>query len=627
MKQCYRTFGFWRGKDPAAGLPPGRSRGCCRRPSGTPSRRWESRAGWKPAPLALLLLAAELLLGQAVWFDRTCSPTYDETFYLGAALQTVHDGRIDARMAEYGCAPLPVLLCHLPVALATERMARPVLFGGDVRDPPLVSRARTIHAVVAGLGLLLTVSIWLWRRRGAWAAAVGALLLSCSPTLLAHISVATTDALFSLGVLWALAALVWYRERPESVWRMLTLCAAIGVAISLKYSGILLLPLTLGVLVWDAAHAGRESLAGENVSNGKSLSANDTRPLLVAKRAGGALITGLIMVYLSFIVAWACHGFEFSRPLPLLWPTGEVKADWLRAMQGWQLPTPIAGVLAQVVHNQNGHGAFFLGAHSKTGWWLYFPVALAIKSTVVEWLLALMLIGTCLWRKPLTPAVPGAPRYRGERERKLDSTQSVWLPFAVVYSLMLLTARINIGVRYALPLYPLLILLFTDVVWSFLERWPGRRAVAAALLVAVQVATCLLAGPDKLSYFSPVVGGSSQGYRYLADSNVDWGQDLPRLGAELDRRGYKKVLLAYFGTARPEAYGIETEPWRRMSSAELSEYDAVAVSVTLLEWAHTGGDDPFSELRDREPAARVGNSMMLYNLKTSAELIPRREST
>jgi hypothetical protein len=154
-----------------------------------------------------------------------------------------------------------------------------------------------------------------------------------------------------------------------------------------------------------------------------------------------------------------------------------------------------------------------------------------------------------------------------------------------------------------------------------LERWPVRRAWLGAGLVAVQIATCLLAGPDKLSYFSPLVGGPSQGYRYLVDSNVDWGQDLPRLKMELERRGYKKVLLAYFGTALPEAYGIEATPWSRMPAEELATYDALAVSATLLQGAYSPADDPFAQWRGVEPTARVGNSIMIYEVNVMDPLI------
>ena len=35
--------------------------------------------------------------------------------------------------------------------------------------------------------------------------------------------------------------------------------------------------------------------------------------------------------------------------------------------------------------------------------------------------------------------------------------------------------------------------------------------------------------PYYLTYFNQTVGGPSGGYRYVVDSNLDWGQDLRRL--------------------------------------------------------------------------------------------------
>ena len=41
------------------------------------------------------------------------------------------------------------------------------------------------------------------------------------------------------------------------------------------------------------------------------------------------------------------------------------------------------------------------------------------------------------------------------------------------------------------------------------------------------------------------------------DSNIDWGQDLPRLKRWMAAHRVDEVDLAYFGTADPHAYGIE----------------------------------------------------------------------
>jgi hypothetical protein len=66
------------------------------------------------------------------------------------------------------------------------------------------------------------------------------------------------------------------------------------------------------------------------------------------------------------------------------------------------------------------------------------------------------------------------------------------------------------------------------------------------------------------AYFNQLAGGPSQGYLHLADSSLDWGQDLPALKQWLDRDGLQRgggnVYLSYFGTARPEYYGIQATP-------------------------------------------------------------------
>jgi len=62
--------------------------------------------------------------------------------------------------------------------------------------------------------------------------------------------------------------------------------------------------------------------------------------------------------------------------------------------------------------------------------------------------------------------------------------------------------------------------------------------------------------PNYLAYFNFSAGGSEQGYRWLADSDQDWGQSLPSLASYLQAHGNPALLLAYSGAADPRAYGI-----------------------------------------------------------------------
>src|SRR5207248_11073005 len=77
--------------------------------------------------------------------------------------------------------------------------------------------------------------------------------------------------------------------------------------------------------------------------------------------------------------------------------------------------------------------------------------------------------------------------------------------------------------------------------------------------------------PTRRSSDLTLAGGPANGFRYLADSNVDWGQDLPALRAAFERVGARRPLLSYFGSAPLNAYGVTADPWLSGDQAERSE--------------------------------------------------------
>lgn len=52
------------------------------------------------------------------------------------------------------------------------------------------------------------------------------------------------------------------------------------------------------------------------------------------------------------------------------------------------------GIYMVLVHNRKGHPASLLGMHSEHGWWYYFPVAFALKTTLPFLLLS---VAALLW--------------------------------------------------------------------------------------------------------------------------------------------------------------------------------------------------------------------------------------
>ena len=98
------------------------------------------------------------------------------------------------------------------------------------------------------------------------------------------------------------------------------------------------------------------------------------------------------------------------------------------------------------------------------------------------------------------------------------------------------------------------------------------------------------------------MGGPSEGWRYLVDSNVDWGQDLKRLKTYA---GEREICLSYFGNADPAYYGIKYRPLTDAAKADSCD---IAISVNSL---YTG--DQFAWLRNEKPDARIGYSIYYYD--------------
>jgi hypothetical protein len=129
-------------------------------------------------------------------------------------------------------------------------------------------------------------------------------------------------------------------------------------------------------------------------------------------------------------------------------------------------------------------------------------------------------------------------------------------------------------------------------------------AAAVALLVCWHGVESLRAHPDYLPYFNQIARGDE--HNILGDSNLDWGQDLRRLARYVEENGIENLSLSYFGTASPEAVGLED--FRRFGPRDRPR-GWVAVSVTNLQGIY----QPRPAWLDAyEPRARVGKSIWLY---------------
>lgn len=583
------------------------------------------------ATTALLATLAVVLVASAWWK----SPTVDEYAHLPAGLRALRSGDLELYgktpplARELFCLPALAAAPELPAAPPGNRMAgwypwhyADLFFTANVArhgigyTHGLYRRARL---VVASMTMLLALAVFLWGR-AAWgprAGLVALAFLAVDPNLIAHGRLATTDAPITLAMVVAVGSMVAALAWPRPLTAIAAGLAA-GAALATKFTAILIAPLWLGLAA---------------VAIGRRLRQRERRPL-----APVAVVAAAGVVALAALAA--SYGFrglgEPLRRLPLA--SRGMQAVAASPLGAVPLPLPrlwLIGLDAQRADLEYVEWPNYLaGRWSDRGWWYYYPLALLLK-TPLGAIFAGLLAGLAWLAHRLRPAMPEPPATAFTRL----SGWAVGLTLVVLLAVAITSTRVQTGVRWVLPAIPFAAL----AIGAGLRRVRGRwAAVAGACWLAAALATAA-AYPHYLAFFNRAAGGREGGRHWLASSNIDWGQDLVYLRRELERRGLEEVRLAYFGHADPAAYGLRyTVPLPGASGADTVRRDPVsgeltfapgwyAISVNHLlgqpyvvndhgRWLATADDrhdghDRFRFFRDRQPAADVGGSILLYRVE------------
>jgi hypothetical protein len=527
----------------------------------------------RPTLCASLLLLALLALSSVDAYDNTL--TYDEPVHLAFGAKLL-DGGLEH--ADSQRMPISVLNA-LP-----QRALRSMGVAVSPRTGVWLSRLPTVIG-----SALLGWFIFGWSRRlyGPRGGLLSLFLFAFCPTSLAHGSLATTDM---YGALFAfLAVLTFTSFMKIRSWPSLLVAAAImGVAQLAKQTALLLFPVLL------------MALSLRHIANRRARRA-DYRPERGAVMLRGALQA---LAYFAIVLGTVNAGYGFKGTFETLdthqrWlesdqgltravPRGAGLARRLNAALG-QAPLPLPRVYVETFlvgqyYNDTGRGhgpIYLLGNLSQLGWRAYFPVAFVLKTPLPTLGLILLAVFVSL---------------RTGRAR-LDSDELLILCSAAIllgYFSLFCTAQI--GIRYLLPVLPFLYVLAGQCgSWSP----PGGRRYWRACLVTLLLwlpISVLSYLPHHISYFNEVCWNRLHLYQYLADSNLDWGQD----GYALDR-----YLELHKGQA------IAVNPANPTTGT-------VVVAVNSLVGV-TGSPHTFQWLRDNYlPTARAAYSWLVYEIPPSA---------
>ena len=555
------------------------------------NRRLELRPVWPWLLLAAMIAVALLRVADTY---RVFSPTADEPPHIGAAMQYLDGGTYTYEPKH---PPMRAVFAVGPWLLGHRYAGKPdsysegnhlIYDGGDYRRTLTSARVAALPFFAATIVL---VFLWAQALGGPLAGLLAALAYSSLPLALAHAGLATNDTLVTATFTGAVLAWAKLLQRRTAAWVVLVGLAA-GLAALSKMSAI---PFMAAVAVGTtAAWCLHGCYASDEVGQGPSFR--------------GAALALLLAAAVGALVIWAGYRFSIgaiSDFVPIHAaidkhvPAGSLRSI-LACLADLRIPAPEfgAGIFQLLQHDYAGHEAFFMGSIRSHGDAAFFPVAMLIKTPIPFLLLSAI----------------GAVALARSWWRTNDPLALVPPAGALMLLAVCMASAINIGLRHLLPAFPLLAVCVGVAgarLWTHDDRMqPAARGLLVALF-GWQILSGARAHPDYLAYFNECCASESE--RWIIDSDLDWGQDLDRLSADLKQRHVDQLYLAYFGSADVTRHGLP--PFK-----PLPKRQPVHGWVAISEWEYAFGTnapphDDYAWLREQRPVARIGKSIRLYYVR------------
>ncbi len=349
--------------------------------------------------LVVRALAVAALLGalfvQLLAVNVRTSMSWDEGHHLfdGYTILKHHDFGLNPEVPPLAkaAAAVPLLPLKLYEPAQQGRSSqleafvdgREFLFKNDANR--LLLRGRLVISLLT-VALALLVFLAGQELFGITTGLLALVFLTFDPTLLAHGALVTTDAAIAVFVFASVYAWYRYSVRP-TVWRLLLTGLAVGLAWAVKFTGLFWGPtLALIILIeW--------------------LQRRDLR--LVSRRAAALGVVLLV----AYSVLWGCYGFRYTAR-----PDGMVQnpnlESYLQEYSHVANPRPLQILarthafpeayiwgLVNTKLTEERDISYLFGTLRRHGTRLYFPAAIAVKSTL-PFLAMLVLALFLFWREP-----------------------------------------------------------------------------------------------------------------------------------------------------------------------------------------------------------------------------------
>jgi len=485
--------------------------------------------------------------------------------------------------------------------------------------------------LLLAIGFGVVLYFFVLRRWGKAVALTTLLFYTLSPNIIAHAHYVTADLGASVFIALALMSYIKFTEKPNAQNLFLLSLGLTGAQLA-KFSSVVLYPFLLLITI------------------GVVIAWNRPRGWITRARIYvGGLITASALSVIWVWIYYIPHVIRMPADVQERLISGSLRGDAagiatkLITLSDYLVFKPLVqyllGLAMTFSRVTGGSVTYFNGEVSNQSFRLYFPELFLIKTQVAFLVLGLIALGFMLgilYRRGLLQASATAIR-----EHLPLCTFGL---FAVCYFIIAVLGNLNLGIRHILPVFVPLFILVAVATLVLARRLAGTRwrtvstGTLAALLAWYAAATFWI-HPSFTAYFNELIGGPANAYKYVADSGVDWGQDLIRLKEYVEAHPeINQLALDYFGGSHPPYYFCERtyddqgrliatpdgydctesiyQPWHAEYGPYTGQY--IAVSETFLQndrwYAAERGGEGYEYLRNIQPVAKIGYSIYLYKL-------------
>ena len=505
--------------------------------------------------LVVFILTAHALLSVgSAWRE---SLTYDEVY-------NIEEGKTILTSRDYKdpyIPPLSKILTGVPYVLGLDSLVPSSLPSRQA----LPSRAVTIFMSVILVYSIYRVALtWF----GEKAAGIALILAAFEPNLLGHNHYLTSDVPFALFFFASYILYVALLRHPSLRGGVIT-GGVLGLAMATKIPALGYFLTSTGVL------------------------------LIYKKLVSFHWQRMIVLVGISLIIVWATYGFRWDVIIAQREDSLRVSQQLLRFAQERHLPfisdiviflrtkpVPLGGYMA-IVKN-----SLIRGVSRDRHIWYSMPATILLKTPIP--LLTLFFIGLL-------------------KRRRLVRLE---IPMIVLFVLMSVTNLMPL-IRYALPIYPFVILIASTGALFIKTRF---QKILLIVLLGWYVLGTIIQFPHFISYGNEFAGPRERRYERFTDSNIDWGQSLIDLASYVNNEHPTLLRLSYFGRDDAALYGLpSTVPWGGYTFNDICAFHPVIfadlgpqiTAISISNW-YGCGYNTLERFRASRIKDVVGDSILIF---------------